>query len=189
MTVQEPLNASQRAKLSVDDFLTLSKRGAFERYARSELIEGEIWVVNAVHRRHARAQALLTVELGIALRASGSALGLYSTPSTHFSATSLPEPDIVLAEQGRGKLVAGSSVRLAVEISDSTLEMDLNRKARLYAEHLVPEYWVIDLGAKRIHQMWEPHDYAYSERRQLPFGASVKAATIADLAIETVGLG
>lgn len=45
MTAQDVLTTPHRAKLRVADFLLLAEAGAFSDYARTELIEGEIWVV------------------------------------------------------------------------------------------------------------------------------------------------
>jgi len=179
---------THRAKLRVSDFLLLSEAGAFSDYARSELIEGEIWVVNAVHSRHARAHAWLTVELGIALKAGNWPLTLYTAPSTALSDDSLPELDIALAHCNDAKILPGSATQLAVEIADSTIDIDLGRKARLYARHGVPEYWVVDLERKRIHQMWAPRDENYAEQRQIAFGEHVVAATIDGLVVVTEGL-
>lgn len=188
MTAQHAIASPQLAKLTVKDFLLLSDAGAFEDYARAELIEGEIWVVNAIHRRHARAHAALTVELGIALKAIDSPLDLFSNPSTELSNISLPEPDIVVAVPENTKTLAGPEVRLAVEISDSTLDMDLGRKARLYAKHGVPEYWVVDVDARVIHQMWEPSEDAYREQKQVAIGPALAAATIVGLTVVTDAL-
>lgn len=188
MVRRELFPEPRRAKLTVDDFLALSDRGAFEDHARSELIEGEIWVVNAIHSRHARAHAMFTVELGVALKALGSSLVLYSNPSTELSNVSLPEPDVVVAEDTDDRTVSGPKVRLAVEISDSTLDMDLSRKLRLYARHAIPEYWVVDVAAGVVHQMWAPSGDAYAERREVALGERIDAATIAGLAVGTAAL-
>lgn len=188
MTAQHAIAAPQRAKLTVKDFLLLSESGAFDDYARAELIEGDVWVVNAIHRRHARAHAALTGELFVALKAIGSPLDLFSNPSTELSNTSLPEPDIVIAEPEETKMLAGPEVRLAVEISDSTLDMDLSRKAQLYAKHQVPEYWVVDVEARLIHQLWAPVEEAYSKHQQIAFGDDLAAMTIVGLKVATAGL-
>lgn len=188
MTRHEVIATPRRAKLTVSDFLALSERGAFEAYARAELIEGEIWVVNAIHRRHARVHATITGELFAALRTCTSPLDLYSNPSTQLSNLSLPEPDLVVAEPSDETMVTGPTVRLAVEVSDSSLDMDLHRKARLYARHGVPEYWVVDVAAGVIHQMWAPKGGTYSERREVAFGERVAAETVEGLAVETAEL-
>ena len=188
MTAQDVLTTPHRAKLRVADFLLLAEAGAFADYARTELIEGEIWVVNSVHRRHARVHAQLTAEIGAALKAIGSPLTFYTAPSTELSDDSLPEPDIAIGEVSDAKIFPGPAMRIAIEVSDSTLDIDLGRKARLYARHGVPEYWVVDVEARVIHQMWGPQSDRYAERRAITFGQTVTAATLPDLAVETNSL-
>ena len=80
---------------------------------------------------------------------------------------------------------SGKAVRLAVEISDSTLAIDMGRKAHLYARHAVPEYWVVDVEAGSIHQMWNPADASYREKRTIALGESIEAATIVGLRVAT----
>jgi Uma2 family endonuclease len=182
MSAPLPFDTSpQRAKLSAREFWLLADAGAFQDFVKTELIEGEIFVVNAVHSRHARAHAALTVEIGLALRELGSDLILLSTPSTELS-------DISLARSAEGKAVAGGETVLAVEISDSSVDFDLGRKQRLYARHGIPEYWVVDITARRLVQMWSPSGEAFDQRDEHPFGARVESATIAGLAVETARL-
>lgn len=169
----------------MQDFLLLAESGAFDLYARAELIEGEIWVVNATHSRHARVHAQLTVALGVALKTMNSPLILYTGPATELSGDSLPEPDIAIAEPSNDKILSGRHLRLAIEISDSTLSMDLRRKAPLYARSGVPEYWVVDVEAGVVHQMWKPQGEAYAERREVAFGDRMVSATVDGLAVDT----
>lgn len=188
MTAQDVLTTPHRAKLRVADFLLLAEAGAFADYARTELIEGEIWVVNSVHRRHARIHAQLTAEIGAALKTIGSPLTFYTAPSTELSDDTLPEPDIAIGDISDAKIFPGPAMRIAVEVSDSTLDIDLGRKARLYARYGVPEYWVVDIVGRIIHQMWEPQGDLYSQRRTTTFGQIITAATLPDLAVETDAL-
>lgn len=186
MTEHSELDASPTpAKLRVKDFLLLAESGAFDRYPRTELIEGEIWIVNAIHRRHARVHAMLTVELGAALKAADSQLVLYTAPSTELSDDSMPEPDIALSDPTDDKILQRAALRLAIEIADSSLSFDLGRKARLYARHGVPEYWVVDIEAGMIHQMWAPAGEAYAERREVALGARIVAKTVDGLEVDT----
>jgi Uma2 family endonuclease len=188
MTAQEVLTTPHLAKLRVADFLLLAESGAFSAYARTELIEGEIWVVNAVHRRHARAHAQLTAEIGAALKKAGSPLTFYTAPSTELSDDSLPEPDIAIGEPSEAKIFPGPAMRVAIEISDSTLDLDLGRKVHLYARYGVPEYWVVDVEGRVIHQMWAPAGETYAQRREVAFGETVTAATVPNVAVDTDGL-
>jgi len=97
-----------------------------------------------------------------------------------------PEPDIVLTSEPRGEgLIPLHSVALVVEIADTTLSSDMKRKATIYARAGVAEYWVADVAAKMIHQMWAPEGEAYAERREIAFGGVIDAKTITGLSVAT----
>lgn len=76
MTALEALSSPHVARLTARDFLLLDESGAFANYARSELIEGEIFVVNAQHRRHARVRGQLRRLFGDALAQRNDGLGV-----------------------------------------------------------------------------------------------------------------
>ncbi|GAA0315558.1 Uma2 family endonuclease [Sphingomonas oligophenolica] len=190
MTELLPLNTSPLpVKLRVEDYLLLDESGAFEPYRKTELIEGEVYFVNAQHRPHALAKAELYDALRDSLRAMSSVLRPLTEASIALSAHDAPEPDIVLTNEPRGEgLIPVGSVALVVEISDTTVSSDLKRKAVIYARAGVPEYWVADVNTKLIHQMWAPADEAYAERREIAFGEPIDAATITGLSIGTTSL-
>ncbi len=43
-----------------------------------------------------------------------------------------------------------------IEFSDSSSQQDLGEKARLYAEHDIPEYWVVYVQAEQVHVYQTP---------------------------------
>jgi Uma2 family endonuclease len=190
MTELLPLNTSPLPlKLRVEDYLLLDASGAFASYQKTELIEGEVYFVNAQHRPHALAKAELYDALRDALRTLASPLRPLTEASVALSEHDAPEPDIVLTSEPRGEgLIPLHSVALVVEIADTTLGSDMKRKAMIYARAGVPEYWVADVTAKVIHQMWAPEGEAYAERREVAFGGRVEAATVSGLTVETGGL-
>lgn len=140
MTELLPLNTSPLpVKLRVEDYLLLDESGAFEPYQKTELIEGEVYFVNAQHRPHALAKAELYDALRDALRAIGSPLRPLTEASIALSKHDAPEPDIVLTSEPKGEgLIPGASVALVIEISDTTVSGDLKRKAVIYARAGVP---------------------------------------------------
>jgi Uma2 family endonuclease len=190
MTEHLPLNTEPLpVKLRIEDYLLLDRSGAFDSYAKTELIEGEIYFMNAQHRPHALAKMELYDALRDRLRALGSSLRPIVEASIAIPERSAPEPDIVLTSEPVGQgLIPLASVALIVEVSDTTLATDLGRKAALYARHSIPEYWVADLEGGLIHQMWSPEGEAYVERREVKFGDRMEAATIEGLAVETAGI-
>lgn len=187
MTEQRPLNISQLpVRLRIEDYLLLDESGAFADYRKTELIEGEIFFMNAQHRPHARVKSRLHILLATALHGLNCGLEAIVEGSVAIPPINAPEPDIVVTDKAEGEgLIPLESVSLIVEVADATLNTDLNRKAALYACYGIPEYWVVDVNTRVIHQMWGPQGETYSERREVAFDARIEAMTIEGLAIET----
>ena len=177
-----------RHLLTVDEFLILDDAGAFEDLGRVQLIEGEIFIMNAVHRPHAKAQIDILVAIGLGVRGVGGNLRAYAPVSTRLDDHSLPEPDVVVATIEDDKFVSRDSIRLAVEVSSSSLHFDLGRKARLYARTGVPEYWIVDVVGRKIIRMAEPRGEAYARRDVFEWGDDVPSVTIEGLVIDTTYL-
>jgi Uma2 family endonuclease len=192
MTLESrPDDAEPRpAKLTAKDFWLLADSGAFANHARAELIEGEIWVVNSVHRWHARITGIMHVALVRAIEAAGLQLEVLIAGSVSMDENSVPEPDlsVIAPTSDDAKTILGEELRIAVEITDSSAGFDLGRKAVLYAGHGVPEYWVIHRDRREIIQMWSPTGTGFAERREVKFGERIEAATIEGLAVETAGI-
>lgn len=187
MTEHVPItNVPTRVKLRVEDYLSLDRDGAFEGYGKTELIDGEVVYMNAQHRPHARIKSRLYVALSNALSDRPERLEALVEGSVSVPPHNVPEPDITITSEpdGRG-LIPLTSVRLIIEVSDTTLHSDLKQKSGIYAAHGVPEYWVADVNGRVLHQMWSPEGSDYQERRLHNFGDPITATTIADLTIET----
>lgn len=187
MTEHVPItNVPTRVKLRVEDYLSLDRDGAFEGYGKTELIDGEVTYMNAQHRPHARIKSRLYMALTAALVGRPERLEALVEGSIAIPPRDVPEPDITITSEPDGHgLIPLGSVRLVVEVADTTLSADLTRKASIYAGHGVPEYWVVDVNGSVIHQMWQPTGGAYQQRSLIRFGSLMTAATIADLTIPT----
>lgn len=192
MTEQRAVRADtdcQPYRFTQRDFLLLAGNGAFDDYAKAELIGGEIIVVNAQLSRHIRVQTVLFRALA---RACDDLEGLgdaWLEGTVDAGAGNLPEPDIfVAAELPEEGVVPASTVMLVIEVADTSLKLDLEQKVALYAAAGIPEYWVADVNGRVIHQLWAPSGEAYAERREVAFGEVVEAVAIAELRVETGGL-
>ncbi len=189
MTAVTPLPELQKVKLRATDYLMLSDAGAFDHLGRTELIEGEIWTMNAVHSWHAKTSADVTIELGLALREIGSAYHVFTAGSVLMTEHSVPGPDVSVGQDNDKGVLPLEKLRLAVEISDATAAQDLGVKKSLYARAGVPEYWVIERETRTVHQFWSPVDGVFTQSRTMPFGARIVSVTLPDVAIETAMLG
>jgi Uma2 family endonuclease len=62
-----------------------------------------------------------------------------------------PFPDVaILPGTARGATAHPTSASLVIEVSDTTLALDLTEKAELYASAGVADYWVLDLNGRRL---------------------------------------
>ena len=189
MTVIQPINVPLPVKLTIEQFELLDRSGAFDRYAKTELIEGAIYAMQGQFRPHSFAKSELHFRLRTALNSIGSSLMPIVEGSVAMPPLSAPEPDICVTAAPRGEgYIPLDSVALAVEISDSTAAFDLKEKAALYASKGVPEYWVLEIPAATLHQFWSPAESLYRESRSTPVGERIESITIPGLAVESDGL-
>lgn len=191
MSYEERIAAAtpHRAKLTASDFMLLNHAGAFSNYARSELIDGDVYVVNATYRRHAWIELKLLLALTAALEGRPDGLTAIYECSSLLSETSLPQPDIVLTTEPQGDgPIPLASIRLIIEVADASLAADLGVKADLYARYSVPEYWVADVEGRRIVRHWSPESGAYRACDEVPFGTEAASCTIEGLVISTDAL-
>ena len=182
------LNVPHTARLRVADFMLLNDAGAFADDGKVELVEGEIICMNAQYMRHASIKTALVVELVAALRRIGSALRAVVEVGVALSHDSMPEPDITLTSYRGSGPVPIETVALLVEVSDTTLDNDLGRKAALYARAGVAEYWVVDVEGNSIVRHAAPGAYGYAARQVTAFGDALHAATIDGLVVDTAML-
>jgi len=183
MVFHDRFEAFHAIPLRVEDFLLLADSGAFRDHGKVELVEGEIVALNAQYRPHLRAKMALYDLLRDALR--GTSLSVFTEGSIAMPPGSVLEPDVLVTDSPDGDgLVPLSSVRLAVEIADTTLTFDLGPKRTIYAQHQLPEYWVVDLKAECVHQLWSPDGDDFAHIRKVAFGCLLTAETIDALALE-----
>ncbi len=136
----------RRKLFTVDEYHRMGERGIFHSEARLELIEGEIIEMSPPGIHHVacvnRANALF------AARLAGKAMVSVQNPLL-LSRYTEPQPDIVLAKPRANfysdKRLSWEDTLLAIEISDSSLSFDSNRKMPLYARAQVPELWIENL--------------------------------------------
>jgi Uma2 family endonuclease len=190
MTELLPLNNSHLpVKLRLEDYLRLDEAGAFEEYRKTELIEGEIFFMNAQHRPHAVVKSRLHVRIAAALAALGQGWEAVVEGSIAIPPHNSPEPDIVVTSEPDGKgLIPLDSVKLIIEVSDATLSFDMKRKLAMYARNGIPEYWVVDVNARVTHRMWSPEGEGYVESQNIAFGERLSASTIPALSVDTSAL-
>ena len=154
-----------RKKWTRDEVTRLLETGIFDGQ-RFELIDGELIDKMGQGPRHANAVRLLMVLL---TKLFGIERMLVQAPieaGPRDQKWSQPEPDVaVLASAGNfpKRHPNGDELSLAVEVADTSLRQDANRKRDMYAHAGIPEYWVLDLDARRLLVFRNLQGDAYTE--------------------------
>lgn len=179
-----PDTRPRKAKLTIEQFYLINASGAFDDYAKTELLDGEIHVVNSQFLPHMRVKRDIFTALQASVDALGSELEVGIEGAVELGAHNVPEPDVFLfdardAERG----VPDGSLRLVVEVADSSERRDLGRKKRLYARHGIPEYWVAVLRTRTITRFADPIGNDYARQDSFTFDHGVTSLTLPGVAI------
>jgi Uma2 family endonuclease len=137
--------------LSVDEYHRLGELGLLDPDLRVELLDGEIVEMNAIGSRHASTVSLLQELLS---RKVPTSVIVWTQNPVRLNRFAEPVPDISLlirrpghyrdAHPGPGDML------LVVEVADSSLRLDRERKVPIYARAEVPEVWLVDLASNLI---------------------------------------
>jgi Uma2 family endonuclease len=151
-------------RITVDEYYRMSEVGLLAPDVRTELIDGEVIEMPSMGSSHAgtvvQLNSLLTpvishpsqLRMQLPIR-----LDIHSEPEPDLSVV-LPRKDFY-----RSRHPLPADMLLVVEISQSTLRLDLKVKVPLYARHQVPEVWVVDLEHNRIHFFRSPKNGVYTD--------------------------
>ncbi len=141
--------APERIRFTLDDVLHMQAEGMFGD-GDVELIEGEIYAMPAEGDLHLELKVELTRFL---IQNLGAEFGVVCDGTLKLSDTNSPDPDFwIYSRDGRrASEQRGPDVLLLIEIAVSSKAHDLGLKARVYREHGVREYWVIEPEARVVH--------------------------------------
>ncbi|MEX1098428.1 MAG: Uma2 family endonuclease [Planctomycetales bacterium] len=188
-TILDPTIAEPHVRrFTRDEYYRMGELGWFEGQ-RVQLLDGEIVVMSPQKWRHAstidRIAELLRSRLG-------DRFWVRMQLPLNLDDLSEPEPDVsVLPGKREDFHDHPTTALLVVEVADSSLAIDRNRKTKLYAAAGIPEYWIIDLVHDALEVFRKPQEdpsrpgkFLYAERSVLRPGEMISpllepAATIA----------
>jgi Uma2 family endonuclease len=181
ITAYPPTNASgndeypNRRRWTREEYYRAGELGLFGPEERLELIRGDITVKERQSPAYATAAQLCTATLRRAFSRMQGAVWA-QRPMSLPNASEF-EPDILVTCGGIHKYVehhpTHEEALLVVEVSDKTLAFDLGTKAALYAEAGIPDYWVLNVRARRLEVRRDPVDGVYQTQLTLQEGESV----------------
>ena len=143
-----PATASGRRLITLNDFFAMMEAGIIEEGERSELIEGELFVMPGEGDLHVDYVEAFTERLRAVLGPAVKVVQrgvLNRQPHTQLS------PDVAIWPAGtRARAMTPENVRLIVEVSETTARGDKREKAPIYARAGVPELWIMDVRPRRL---------------------------------------
>ena len=181
--------APQPFRFSAELFSNMVERGLLDDYSHIELRDGELIEMAPQSNIHSRIKTELGHALISAVRGAGLDLVVNIEVSVKLDAARVPEPDIVVCVPNAVRvLVPVELVRLAVEVSWSTIEDDLGWKRRAYAQAGIAEYWVADLARRQVLRfaaLGTGTDGGYADPLTVAFGEPLPSLTIPGLTVDT----
>ena len=167
---------------TVTEFNRMGDMGWFEG-RRAFLLDGVILEQGPMDPPHATGLTLVDA----ALRAVfGTGWLIRIQAPLHVDTHNDPLPDAVVVPGGPRDYagVHPTTAALVVEVSDTTLQIDLTAKAERYATANITDYWVLDLNARQLHVFRDPQPLpvglgATAYRTHLTFGPTDHVSPLA----------
>ena len=129
---------------------------------RYEIVRGELLVTPSPSWTHQRAVLAMLTAINTHLGRQRVAEVMMSPADVELEEDSIVQPDLFVFPRSGGPMPRQwadvGRLLLAVEVlSPSTARYDRVVKRRLYMEHDVAEYWIVDLDARFV-ERWRPGD-------------------------------
>lgn len=176
-------------RFTVADYHRMSETGILQPDERVELLDGEVIPMLPIGPFHSGSVDQLA-ELFIVLGRQRWNTRVQS--SIRLDNHSEPEPDIALLRRSpdfhKGKIPTAADVYLVVEVADSWLLIDQQKKLPLYARAGIPEVWILNVPERVLEVYRTPSSTAYGEVMRAQAGEVVAPAAFPDAQIEVAEL-
>jgi len=180
-----------RKRWTREELDALERTGLFDGQ-HLELIAGELF--NKMGKKRPHVNALLLVVEWLT-QVFGTQFVNQEAPidvALEDNSINEPEPDAIVLRRKSLEFTSSNprpeDLQLVIEVSDTTLYLDLKTKAALYARAGIVEYWVLDVTSRRIivHRTPQEGQYAsvaaYGAQEKIaPLGAPQSALQVSDV--------
>lgn len=179
----------QPVRFTVSRFYRMAAAGLLNAKYRYELIEGEIIRMLPPGPMHCESVDTLAEYL---IRLLADKYRVRTQNSVQLSNITEPLPDFAILKkraEGYAKKQPGpDDTLLLIEVSDSSITYDKNRKARVYAAAAIVEYWIVNLRKRCLHVMRKPSAEGYGDTLTLDPADEVKALKVPELKVKVKDL-
>ena len=173
-----------RRRISVYEYHAMGEAGILGIDERVELIDGEIITMSPIGPEHGA-----SVDAGnyflVSLIRNRAIVRVQG--NIRLDEYNEPQPDFTMLKWRddfyRRQLPGPDDALLIIEVSDSTLSYDRNRKLALYARFGIPEVWIANILARVVEVYRDPVDGEYTDSRVYEPGEMVSPAAFGDVEV------
>ena len=180
----DALIVPRRHRITVSEFERMIAANVWPEDERIELIEGELIAMSPINAPHAAALTALTE---IFLQPLQGRAVVWSQNPVRLDDDTRPQPDLALlrppASRYRAQLPGPADVFLLIEISDTTLTYDRDRKLPLYAKAGIPETWLVDVNGEQVFAYRQPENGVYTQLTTYKRGAVISPEAFPDVTV------
>jgi Uma2 family endonuclease len=178
-TKQSPIVQPQPKRFTVEDYHHLVELGFLAKDDHIELIRGELIQMAAKGTAH---ETCMTRLLRVLPSLVGDRATLRCQSPITLSFDGEPEPDFSIVNNREDDYETAHPIPketlLVIEISDSSLDYDRDVKLPLYAEGMIPHYWIFNLLDRCLEAYSEPYpitpnQFGYLNRRIVPAAGAI----------------
>ncbi|MFY9271109.1 MAG: Uma2 family endonuclease [Candidatus Manganitrophaceae bacterium] len=167
---------THKVKFTYEDYLLFPDDGK-----RHELIDGEHFMTPAPSTKHQRILGSLHLAFGNFLKQHKLGEVFVAPYDVVLSDLDVVEPDLLFVSSSRSSIVTEKNIQgapdLVIEIfSESTRKTDEIIKRKLYEQHGVPEYWIVDPELQMV-KIYRTTDQGYTRTAELNREANDTLAT------------
>jgi Uma2 family endonuclease len=177
-------DSPRRHRLTVEDYYRMAEVGILAPDARVELIDGDIIDIPPPGTLHAATVDQLVEIFNGVLDARFSVRGQNPVRLDDLSEL---QPDVALLRRQNHRYrehpPRPQDTLLIVEVADSSLRFDRDKKMRLYARHEIPEAWLVDLRGRRLVRYQAPLKGEYTRVDEPDLGAALDVAALPGIAV------
>jgi Uma2 family endonuclease len=180
-----------RRKWSVAEILRMMEAGIIKQHDRFELIGGQIVPMSPKGVPH----ETVKMELNrFWTKILPTDFNILTETTLYINDHEFVEPDFIFWPRAvRVKDIRPQDIMLLVEASDSSLSYDLGRKAKIYAQIGIREYWVVNAPtlSVRVHRLTDGNTAAdsYPPAQDLAYTELLKPSLLPMLAVRLADLG
>ncbi|MGH9068171.1 MAG: Uma2 family endonuclease [Acidimicrobiales bacterium] len=174
-----------RYAFTVDEWHRMGEAGLFGEDARVELMDGEVVQMSPIGSRHFdcvnRLNRLLVLAVGeraVVSVQNPVRLGNYSEPQ--------PDLALIRPRDYSAEIAQPEDVLLLIEVADTTLAWDRDRKGPLYGRSGIPLTWIVDLKGQEVIVLQGSAPDGYLVQERVRGGGRLVLPGLLDLAVDEV---